>query len=307
MRLIALLTAILVLGVWAPATLAPDPVRVADTKDRAKAAFDLLAQVPSGRALIEKAKRLWHVSDQKDLSSLVTWGVASKTDAVLIRHFDPASGEETRERKVTVYLKKNQTTENLVLDLAHELLHAVSRPAWDPYDPKLDAVKYIRAAIEGTGGEVQAVEMECQVALEFAEIAPPTAIGERPWGEESRTRCHRYWNANAAEMIRQDFYSAGKWKSELVQELGPAAGELTLLSDQAPILYSSTGGAPYPSSLYEEFRAINRVACENSRKRAEVFAQSAASENRRPAAAASRSPVETEAQKNDAFLAARCH
>jgi hypothetical protein len=207
---------------------------------------------------------------------------------------------------VTIYLKQNQSTENLVLDLAHELLHAVSRPAWDPYDPTLDAVKYIRAAIEGTGGEVQAVEMECRVALEFVEVPPPSAKDERPWGEESRVRCQRYWSANASETIRKDFYSSGKWKGTLARELGSSASELPLLSDEKPILYSSTGGAPYPAALYEEFRAISRVACENSRKRAEVFAQTL-SENRQPASAASRTPVETEAQKNQAFLAARCN
>jgi hypothetical protein len=272
-----------------------------DSRERILTALALLDHSRSGHQLLEKAKQLWHVSSSDSLAEMMTWGTASKTDAVLIRHFDPASGAESRERKVTVYLKKDQSMENLVLDLAHELLHAVSRPAWDPYDPSLNAVKYIRAAIEGEGGEVQAVEMECQVALEFVESPIPPFKGPA-WGRESRARCHRYWGKNALSTIRRDFYSTGKWKADLVRDLGSDAKELPLLTDRKPSLYSSTGGAPYPAALYLEFKQINHVACENSRRREESFVQAGVSR-----APASVSEVQaSQAQKTRAFLAARC-
>ena len=247
--------------------------------DRMSSALGILLHVPSGRALLERAQKFWKIPRPEDLKSVLRWGIASKTDAVLTRHFDPATGEERRERQVTVYLRESQGLEDTVLDLAHELVHATSRPSWDPYDPQLTAGKYIWAAIEGEGGEVDAVEAECRVGFELLERYGAASLTSR--------RCRGYLESRTTELsrelIRKDFYRVGKWSSEIREHLGRERSLFPMLSPDVPRLYSSTGHAPYPVALFREFQEITQIACENSRKRAEASRNGLA---RTPAAAA---------------------
>jgi hypothetical protein len=224
-------------------------------------AIDILLRVPTGRALIATAQKVWKVSNPHDLTRVLKPGTTSRTDAVLTRHYNPDTGLETREREVTVYVRQEQSLDSIVLDMAHEMVHATSRPAWDPYDPELTAIHYIKNAIEGLGGEVQAVQTECQVGLELS----------KQYGLSMR-RCKAYLNQAGEvdpEKIRSDFYRAGKWKSNLAESLGSDIKLLPLLSDETPRLYSSTGNAPYPAALLQEFQTLTEIACANSRKRAE--------------------------------------
>jgi hypothetical protein len=39
------------------------------------------------------------------------------------------------------------------------------------------------------------------------------------------------------------------------------------ITPEEPQLFSSTGNAPYPIALYREFRDLNQIACENSKRR----------------------------------------
>jgi hypothetical protein len=226
----------------------------------------VLSHIPSGKQLLAKAQRFWGLRKPQDVVQKLKWGSASKTDAVLTRHFNPRTGQESRERQVTIFVRKAQSLDDLVLDIAHELVHATVRPAWDPYDPELTAGRYIWAAIEGEGGEVRAVAFECQVGFEVHERFG--AAGQ------ASDRCKAYLrgndNAQALnfDLIRKDFYRVGHWGSELTEKLGAERALFPLLSRETPRLYSSTGNAPYPVALYQEFEEITEIACENSRKRA---------------------------------------
>lgn len=240
---------------------------------RIENALEILAHTPSGKQLLARAQKFWKLSRMQDLHLQFKWGEASKTDAVLTRHFNPRTGTESRERQVTIYLRQGQKLDDLVLDIAHELVHATSRPGWDPYDPKLTPGKYIWAAIEGEGGEVQAVAMECRVGFEVHDYfgAASSAVG----------RCKHYLNGDEeqaeldSDLIRRDFYRVGRWDKELTRELGPELSLFPLLSREMPKLYSSTGNAPYPVALFREFEEITQIACENSRKRVEAEADRA--------------------------------
>lgn len=241
-------------------------------------ALKSLRRAPTGEALLRKAMSVWKLKSESDLLARFRWGSSSKTDAVLIRHYDSQTGEETREREVTVYLRQAQPMDALILDLAHELVHATSRPSWDPYDPDLTASGYIRSAIEGEGGEVEAVRTECQVSLELFGQNPPADVA---------ARCRNYHTADAAQLIRKDFYRVGKWAERLradLKEEGEGKVVFPLLSEERPALYSSTGGAPYPVSLLEEYRQMTQVACENSRKRERSLKNFNESTGREPAA-----------------------
>jgi hypothetical protein len=247
-------------GILAGLLLLTTPVSLSSEGDRIRDAIRVLERVESGRELLGRAKEFWKVKRSDELLRVFRWGEVSRTDAVLTRHYHPETGEETREREITVFIRRDQRFEDLILDVAHELTHAIASPAWDPYDPELTAGRYIRTAIEGAGGEVEALHAECRIGLEL----------ERVYGF-NLPRCRRYRAAGNGELSRElilkDFYRVGRWKAELVKSLGEEARAFAHLSADAPQLLSSTGRAPYPLALLREFQALNQVACENTRRR----------------------------------------
>ncbi len=238
-------------------------------------AVKLLSDSETGRKLLARVEKSFNLSlsstpppTPEQLDVLFKWDFVSRTDAVLTRHFDPKSGLEERNREVSVHLKRDQPLVDLVYDLAHELTHAVAGPNWDPYDPGLTASGYIWTALEGPGGEVDAVVSECRVARELA-------------GGDLVGRCLRYVrNAKIdREKVREDFYRIGDWVTTLRKRLGSEAVKFPLLSELPPRLYSSTGSAPYPVSLLREYDEITAVACDNSRRRYAAASRGPASES----------------------------
>ena len=245
-----------------------------------------MLRVPTGKAELEKALATWSIDRPENLSQMIKPGEVSRTDAVLTRHYDPETGKETREREVTIYINTSQSLTNVVLDLAHEMVHATSRASFDPYDPNLTPAQYIHSAIDGVGGEVQAVAMECRVARELSrDFDIPLKRCRSYFNIPSGTGQEMAKNSSMSEIkidsraepdikkIRRDFYRVGKWNDGLLQILGAEAALLPDLSPEAPQLYSSTGNAPYPVALLKEYEGLTRIACENSRKR--VITQSA--------------------------------
>lgn len=283
-------------GLWLLLSLSSAVSRGSETVEPRSSASPLtdairvLEKVPSGRAILERACARFGEAAPAGLVRIFRWGNVSRTDAVLTRHFNPGTRTEVRERIVTVFLKRNQGLEELVLDLAHELTHAVGEPEWDPYDPSLTAGRYIRASIEGPGGEVDAMVSECRVSLELS----------ARYGTSSK-RCSRYRSARSRggvdrQKVRNDFYRVGAWKAQLQRELGAEFSGFPDLSGASPLLFSSTGNAPYPLALLREFHEISGIACDNSRRRLEVLAT-----GRTPA-----SLSEANRQALSLFLARRC-
>ncbi len=251
----------------------------ADAREALEEVLERLHQSSRGKPLLERAVRLWKLGTYRDLTGVIVLGTQSKTDSVLTRHFDPGTGKETRERSVHVLIKAAQPREDVLLDLAHELVHATSRAEWDPYDPELTPVRYITSSIEGPGGEVEAVVAECEVALEIYGQA-----------ETAQKRCGHYRTQAPGSLsrdeIRKDFYRVGKWYADIRKKTGSDAPSLQYLSPDRPRLFSSTGGAPYPVSLFREYQELTAIACENSRQRAVATGRAAGSNGagRRPAA-----------------------
>ena len=219
------------------------------------AALRLLHTSQTGSLLLSRAEKAWSVTGDLRLLSFFELGRVSRTDAVLTRHFNTETGQEKREREITISIRQDQNLQDMVLDMAHELTHATAEPAWDPYDPNLTLGKYIFAALEGPGGEVEAVVSECNVGSEL-------------FGAVSR--CKRYNTAENAvnhDEVKKDFYRVGKFKSAVLAQLGTEAALFPDLSSDRPELYSSTGQSPYPVALVEEFKQLNRIACENVKRR----------------------------------------
>ena len=219
------------------------------------AALRLLHSSATGSTLLARAEKAWSVRGDLRLLSFFELGRVSRTDAVLTRHFNTDTGEEKREREITISIRQDQDLQDMVLDMAHELTHATAEPAWDPYDPNLTLGKYIFAALEGPGGEVEAVVSECNVAHELFGVV---------------SRCRRYNSGETAVNhgeVKKDFYRVGKFKSAVLAELGTEAVLFPDLSSDRPELYSSTGQSPYPVALVEEFKQLNQIACENVKRR----------------------------------------
>jgi hypothetical protein len=247
-----------------------------------------LGSVPTGALLLKRARALWKVRTYAGLARHLRLADSSRTDAVLIRRFDSATGKESRDREITIYVRASQTADDALLDLAHELVHATSRPDWDPYDPELTAGEYIENAIEGKGGEIEAVRAECQVGFQLS-------LASR------HSRCDPYvvQSQVQAQKLKKDFYRVGSARDEIVRSLGAEASRFPELSEASVVLYSSTGRAPYPQALMEEYKALTRTACVNMSRLIDRE-QESAEPDRSPAALA---PKQAVAQK---FLDRRC-
>ncbi len=248
------------------ALLGSSGVRAAETQSArtAKDAIELLAKTPTGKKILTRAMTFWNESSQMGILKHLAYGPVSRTDAVLTRHYNPENGEEIRERYVTVILKRDQPLMDVAMDLGHELIHATVPPTWDPYDPSLTPGKYMFAALEANGGEIDAVFAECEIAADFKRDL-----------DIQTNRCDRYLTLASPDnrlavdriKIQTDFYRVGKWEGFVRTRLGKERTTFPLLSHKTPELYSATGGAPYPVSLMREYEELNRVACENVRKR----------------------------------------
>lgn len=234
------------------------PPSTASTAPSFLAALGMIQKTQTGFQLLEKAASTFNARSLSELATNFQWGERSKTDAVLTRHLDPQTGQETRTREITISIRTSEQLENIALDMAHELVHATSSPEWDPYDPKLTPGKYIWTSIEGPGGEVDAVYVECQIASEL----------------HHDKRCEEYRDSATGlisqEQIRISFYRVGEWKEDFEKHMKSELSLFPLLSNRPPRLYSSTGNAPYPVSLFREYKLLNEIACENSLKRVQA-------------------------------------
>ncbi len=227
-------------------------------------ALKILEVSSTGQALLKRATQKWRFREVSQLVQILEWGKVSKTDSVLTRHYDPDTGKETRERRITIYLRQGETAWDIVLDLAHELSHALDGPSWDPYDPRLTPGRYIWESLEGRGGEVDAVHYECQIASELSKKS-------RELFSRLFDRCVKYLSDKGLGIdrnkIKKDFYQVGKWLEELKVNLGREEKLFPLLSPQVPQLYSSTGNSPYPVALLDEYQALTSSACQNMASR----------------------------------------
>lgn len=200
-----------------------------------------------------RSRELWQKFNQETFEEthhIVFGSPVSRTDAVLTRSMSPVTGEQTVSREITIYLKKHGRIESTVLDLIHELVHAVLSKPLDPYAPDLNLRGYITQTLEGPGGEIEAVYTECQF------------LKEQAWEHKQDSRCERYSDKLSRARIRADFYRVGEHK----QMLDSHTLKIPITS-AAPVFISSTGNAPYPVALYYEYQEINRQACENARRR----------------------------------------
>ena len=230
----------------------------------------ILRQVPSGRAVLKAAEK-----KDPDFLSRLKLGSASYTESTFSRTYSLIDGKEQIGLRHEITLNQGLALSDAVVDLAHELVHFTEKGMLDPYRPGFELSQFIRNGIEGDGGELSALAVECQVAWALEakfENFPRHALCERY--RQSGNVFHR-------AAARRDYYATGTWYRRSSDELRSAIPEL---SERKVVFTSSYAGKPYPLALAEEFGMTRRTACLNNRRKFRLIASQSES-GRRPASA----------------------
>lgn len=226
-----------------------------------KKLFELLGRSRTGEKLIKeaqyKAARMGNL-----LTDVVKVGDSSLTDTTLVRKFSPHSPEHViYESRSVVYISRHLAWDDALLDLAHELTHFVYRGSFNPYSDSFNAKDFIKATIEGEGGEVQAFLTECRVLKELFS----TRV-------QSRSHCQKIENAGGELSYTKAvelFYHVGSYYPTFHQQLQnrEIASSFSDLKSEKINFISSAYGVPYPLAALMEYDLVLNKVCENDRKR----------------------------------------
>ncbi|RZA06829.1 MAG: hypothetical protein EOP11_09300 [Proteobacteria bacterium] len=217
----------------------------------------LLSSVPEGEAILAAAK-------EKDPNFLdhIRKGDASYTESTFARSYSLLDGRENIEFRHEVTLNRRLPLSEAVVDLAHELVHFTEKSMLDPYKPGFELKAFVKRGIEGPGGELVALQGECEVAWALGkkfEFYPPHRL------------CAPYRKKRKFDLAqaRADYYALGRWLRRAPDALTDAVPELT---DEPVVFTSSYARKPYPIALTEEFETTKLAACENNRKKYRLIA-----------------------------------
>lgn len=221
------------------------------------------------------------------LSEIITPNEISYTDTSLVRKFSKDGPEKVFfEENSKIYLNRNYTVREALMDLAHELTHYSYRKRFNPYLESFTALSFLKSCIEGPGGEVDAYIVECNVLKELF----PRDIERYPncqkLGESAV-----FNGVSKREVDRQQvidlFYRVGddvdllisKYKEEILGKgkrydllREQTVSELKAkLIDQNVKFISSVYSVSYPEAILSEYKNITKNVCENELKRMQLF------------------------------------
>lgn len=224
--------------------------------------LDILKGSKTGQALIERAE----IKASKQGSELLTFikeGRGSLTDTTLTRKFTEDNPDHVSyESQSVIYINKDLSVMDAVLDLAHELGHFVYRTAFNPYTLNFTLKEFIKNTIEGEGGEAHAFLNECQVLKELFSSAI-----------QKRSNCHKIFDPQENEYSKtlaiKHFYRVGdnyEAFDEILKDKSIRQDFKDLSSERVTFVSSAYGGS-YPVAAYKEYQNILYKVCENDQKR----------------------------------------
>lgn len=224
--------------------------------------LEMIEKSSSGKLLVMAAKD--KASEQGgELLDFIKEGRGSLTDTTLTRRFSAHNPEDVRfETKSIVYLNKELSVMNAVLDLTHELTHFVFREAFNPYKSNFTLDQFIKSTIEGRGGEVQAFMMECRVLKELY----PSSL-------QKRNNCYKIFDEGTGTFSQNlavsRFYQVGSFYQNFRKKLREKgiSEKFDHITDKEASFISSAYGVPYPVAAYSEYVSVVTKVCENDRKR----------------------------------------
>ena len=230
--------------------------------------FQYLSKSETGKGLITKLAKLAKSKGVK-VSSLVDVGETSLTDTTLVRRFDASNPHKMRfETKSKVYVNKNLSLRDAILDLAHELTHLTMRKAFNPYEENYNLKKFVKGTIEGVGGEVEAYMVECQVAYEL-------------FGSKHRGKCSEIVDPKTGRLSfskgKKHFYKVGDFFGDFynsIKNYGLEKKDFVYMSSSDATFISSAYGIPYPIAAVKEYEVIMEKVCSNDKRRLSYMKQS---------------------------------
>jgi hypothetical protein len=210
-----------------------------------------LGLVPEGRALLEAAR-----AKSPGFEKRILPGDASFTERQQLGAYSAATGKESFRESLRIYINRRHSHADAAVDLAHELVHLTDRKPVDPYAASFTAAGYVRAGIEGEGGELAAFRAECRVAWAL-EKAFPAFPAHRQCG------AFRRGTEIDPELARLAYYAVGK--AEYAKLAPTLRKELPELSPADSVLSSGLASRPYPVMLSQQFSSSRQAACAMNR------------------------------------------
>lgn len=241
------------------------------TEENLKNIVKILYRSPTGRKVIKEAKIRANEMGMT-LIDILKEGDVSITDTTLIRKFSPSDPTEiVFETRSLVYIDRDLSLYNAILDAAHELTHFAKREFFNPYTLNFGLKEFVKSTIEGKGGEVEAYIVECNVMKELF-----------PKNLKNGSNCQKVFDFNtytfSKELGIQKFYRVGDYLSQF-NSYG-LGGEFTYLSSEEPTFISSAYGLPYPIAAIKEYQSIMSKVCRNDKKRIELLREQVSSTQR---------------------------
>jgi len=230
-------------------------------------AFAIIEKSPIGNQLLQQA--------QKNKISIQE-GKLSKTEIVATRTIE--GRREKLEFHVQILISKDKNPVFQAIDLAHELVHAI-HPKSNPFDPKLNAVDYVRQGIESDGGEAHAIQQECKVGQQLLTLV------QDEQAQLIKARCQFVWNTekNNDQWV-QSFYHLGRYQKHFSEKLNLVNADVekneelnSILESKDPMFTSAAANKPYPLALLDEYVEITRKICKRSSNPLEERCQSLSS------------------------------
>ena len=130
-----------------------------------------LERSPTAKKLLLRA-RFKAKKRGSTLEKLISSGPVSITDSTVVRRFSSLNPTKVEyEHQLRIYLNRDLSYKDALLDLAHELEHFSHRPETNPYEHAKSLHEFILEMIEGEGGEGAAVYKECMIAEELLGVA----------------------------------------------------------------------------------------------------------------------------------------
>jgi len=225
-----------------------------------------------GKELLQLANKKAYQQGET-LFDIIKVGEISVSDTTLLRKFYPQNPEQIiYETKSKIFLNKELNLMDGVLDLAHELTHFTHRTSFNPYLTNFNLIDFIKSTIEGTGGEVDAFLMECQILKEL-------------FGSTNKYNgnCKKLLDPIRGKFSREKgielFYQVGEYYKTTVKTISMYGENVSLLGNlnsQDAIYISSAYGLPYPLAAVKEFVSIMDRVCLNDQKRLSLLKEKSA-------------------------------
>jgi len=214
-----------------------------------KILLKVINKTKMGKNIIQLARKQAR-HQGKTIIDVISVGESSLTDTTLIRKFSRQGPLNiVYETRSHVFINKDLSVKDAVLDLAHELTHFAMRESFNPYSENFGPVNFIKSTVEGKGGEIEAFIVECAV---LKDLFPSTIY--------FASNCPKIGGSKKQGVI--EYYKVGNFFEKFKDQFK----DFPYLSPKKPLFISSAYGLPYPIAALKEYKTIIKKVCQNNRK-----------------------------------------